>query len=289
MLTPVAGVGRPIPIGGNRASNYQGIIIMSDPNASPPVGNQHRNDMYGNIESRSESDEGVSKPIPAATVVLLRDGDDGVEVLMLRKNSKITFGGMWVFPGGKIDADDFEDPDNASGSHDQLQSAAYAAAVRETSEEAGIDVSADKFVWFSHWTPPPGPQKRFATWFFAAHVTDEHRVVIDDGEIKAHAWINPAVALAKHAAGELDLVPPTWLTLHHIAQYSPSVSVIEHFQSRDPKVYTTRVVMNADSNRVALWHGDAGYEHWEAGIEGERHRLVMDNNSFVFENTVEKY
>jgi 8-oxo-dGTP pyrophosphatase MutT (NUDIX family) len=262
---------------------------MTDPNAKPPVGNQHRNDMYGNIESRSESDEGVSKPIPAATVVLLRDGDDGVEVLMLRKNSKITFGGMWVFPGGKIDADDFEDPDNASGSHDQLQSAAYAAAVRETSEEAGIDVSADKFVWFSHWTPPPGPQKRFATWFFAAHVTDEHRVVIDDGEIKAHAWINPAVALAKHAAGELDLVPPTWLTLHHIAQYSPSVSVIEHFQSRDPKVYTTRVVMNADSNRVALWHGDAGYEHWEAGIEGERHRLVMDNNSFVFENTVEKY
>jgi 8-oxo-dGTP pyrophosphatase MutT (NUDIX family) len=289
MLAHVAGVGRRIPIGGNRASNYQGIIIMSDPNATPPVGNQHRNDMYGNIESRSESDEGVSKPIPAATVVLLRDGDDGVEVLMLRKNSKITFGGMWVFPGGKIDADDFEDPDNASGSHDQLRAAAYAAAVRETSEEAGIDVSADKFVWFSHWTPPPGPQKRFATWFFAAHVTDEHRVVIDDGEIKAHAWINPAVALARHAAGELDLVPPTWLTLHHIAQYSPSVSVIEHFQSRDPKVYTTRVVMNADSNRVALWHGDAGYEHWEAGIEGERHRLVMDNNSFVFENTVEKY
>lgn len=289
MLAHVAGVGRRIPIGGNRASNYQGIIIMSDPNATPPVGNQHRNDMYGNIESRSESDEGVSKPIPAATVVLLRDGDDGVEVLMLRKNSKITFGGMWVFPGGKIDADDFEDPDNASGSHDQLRAAAYAAAVRETSEEAGIDVSADKFVWFSHWTPPPGPQKRFATWFFAAHVTDEHRVVIDDGEIKAHAWINPAVALARHAAGELDLVPPTWLTLHHIAQYSPSVSVIEHFQSRDPKVYTTRVVMNADSNRVALWHGDAGYEHWEAGIEGERHRLVMNNNSFVFENTVEKY
>ena len=68
---------------------------------------QHRNDMYGNIESRSEDDPNVSALIPASTVVLLRDGELGVEVLMLRKNSKITFGGMWVFPGGKIDAADY--------------------------------------------------------------------------------------------------------------------------------------------------------------------------------------
>ena len=30
---------------------------------------QHKNDMYGNIDARSESDEGVLPPIPAATVV----------------------------------------------------------------------------------------------------------------------------------------------------------------------------------------------------------------------------
>ena len=65
---------------------------------------QHRNDMYGNVDMRSEDDPNVSALIPAATVVLVRDGDGGVEALMLRKNSKITFGGMWVFPGGKIDA-----------------------------------------------------------------------------------------------------------------------------------------------------------------------------------------
>ena len=67
---------------------------------------QHRNDMYGNVDMRSEDDPNVSALIPAATVVLVREGDSGVEVLMLRKNSKITFGGMWVFPGGKIDAAD---------------------------------------------------------------------------------------------------------------------------------------------------------------------------------------
>ena len=44
--------------------------------------------------------------IPAATVVLLRDGADGIETLMLRKNSKIAFAGMWVFPGGRIDVEE---------------------------------------------------------------------------------------------------------------------------------------------------------------------------------------
>ena len=52
---------------------------------------QHKNDMYGNIDARSESDEGVLPPIPAATVVLLRDSEESYEVLMLKKNSKITF------------------------------------------------------------------------------------------------------------------------------------------------------------------------------------------------------
>ena len=45
-------------------------------------------------------------PIPAATVVLVRERDGTLETLMLRKNSKIAFGGMWVFPGGRIDDED---------------------------------------------------------------------------------------------------------------------------------------------------------------------------------------
>ena len=73
---------------------------------------KHKNDMYGNIDLRSEEDEGVSELIPAATVVLLRNTDAGPEVLMLKKNSKITFGGMWVFPGGKIDAADYADKED---------------------------------------------------------------------------------------------------------------------------------------------------------------------------------
>jgi hypothetical protein len=59
--------------------------MVEQGNESKGKETQHRNDMYGNIDARGENDEGVSATIPAATVVLLRDGSEGVEVLMLRK------------------------------------------------------------------------------------------------------------------------------------------------------------------------------------------------------------
>ena len=120
-----------------------------------PPGQQHKNDMYGNIDARDEAAPGVLPPIPSATVILLRDGADGVEVLMLKKNSKITFGGMWVFPGGKIDDDDRDD--HGGEEDEQLGRAARRAAAREAEEEAGIRLAGDNFTWIARWTPPPGP------------------------------------------------------------------------------------------------------------------------------------
>ena len=49
------------------------------------------------------------EPVDAATVILVRDGAEGLETLMLRRNSKLEFvGGMWVFPGGRLDPEDWE-------------------------------------------------------------------------------------------------------------------------------------------------------------------------------------
>ncbi len=114
----------------------------------PAHGDHARYDAY----ARHHAERGDSVLIPAATVVLLRDGSAGIETLMLRKNSKIAFGGMWVFPGGRIDDDDTVVDDG--GRPDALATAA-AAAVREAAEEASVRVDPATLVWFAHWVPPP--------------------------------------------------------------------------------------------------------------------------------------
>jgi len=69
----------------------------------------------------------------------------------------------------------------------------------------------------------------------------------------------------------------------------PSVNVLNHFKTLEPKIYSTRVAKTEDGKRVAMWSGDAGYEDWDADISGARHRLVMAKDGFVFDNTVESY
>ena len=248
---------------------------MSTP---PAPSGKHANDIYGDLDNPAKETRPAT---PAATVVLLRDTDDGPEVLMLRKNSKIAFGGMWVFPGGRIDPEDYP----ADGDKD---TAARNAAAREAAEEAGIELDPDAFTWFAHRTPPPSSPVRFATWFFVARASDQ-AIDIDGGEIQDHRWIRPADALARHAEGEIDLVPPTWVTLYHVSLYQPVDVLLGELGSREARFYETRAVKRADGVRVALWAGDAGYDDWDADREGDRHRLVMPEHGFSFENTVVDY
>jgi 8-oxo-dGTP pyrophosphatase MutT (NUDIX family) len=238
---------------------------------------KHSSDIYGdNIHSREET----SPAIPAATVVLLRDAPD-LRVLMLHKTSQIAFGGMWVFPGGRIDPEDHLDSAD-------INQAARNAAARETLEEAGIVTTPDEFIWFAHWTPPPSTPKRFATWFFAARA-EGHEVAIDGGEIQDHAWLNPTDALARHAAGEIDLAPPTWITLHQLSLADSAGQALERLAAGEPRIFLTRLGKLADGTRIAMWEGDAGYAGYDPEAPGERHRLVLAQGGFRFENTVATY
>ncbi|MEY2571439.1 MAG: hypothetical protein QOE63_1789 [Acidimicrobiaceae bacterium] len=95
--------------------------------------------------------DGVVPIRPAATVLLLRDGERGLEVLLLRRTTEAVFSpGAHVFPGGAVDDAD-RAPDAAAvcgGFTDAAASAAlgiedgglayYVAAVRECFEEAGV-------------------------------------------------------------------------------------------------------------------------------------------------------
>lgn len=232
----------------------------------------------------------MSELIPAATVIPLRDtpqpdGSTALEVLMLRKNSKLAFGGMWVFPGGRIDPDD-EDP-AVPGDE---EAAARRAAVREALEEADLLMELGGMVLFSHWTPPAismNSTKRFSTWFFVgrAPVGEDGEVTIDGGEIHDDDWVQPAEMLARRDAGEIQLVPPTIVTLHDLARFATVDEVLDACRARQPFHYTTKIVPDGDA-MVAMWHGDAGYDSEDLSATGPRHRLVMGEGPWTLEDDV---
>jgi 8-oxo-dGTP pyrophosphatase MutT (NUDIX family) len=202
----------------------------------------------------------------AATVVLLRDASAGLEVLLLRRAKQLAFhGGAWVFPGGRVD------PTDARA--DQLGSA-RAAAARETLEEAAVELDPDTLVPFSHWTTPEGRMRRFATWFFAAQLQAARDVRVDGREMDAHRWIIPSEALALQATGELELPPPTFVTLHVLAAHARAAEAVETARASKPFVFLPRPRSFQDGV-VSLYGGDSAYEGGEIDVPGARHRLSM--------------
>ena len=121
----------------------------------------------------------MKQPYPSATVIPMRDTSEGPELLLLMRNPSLSFcGGAWVFPGGRINTDDYA---KAGDDADGLCAARFAAA-REAEEEAGLCISPYNLVWISCWTTPIGFPKRFKTWFFITDAGKETTVRVDGGE-----------------------------------------------------------------------------------------------------------
>jgi 8-oxo-dGTP pyrophosphatase MutT (NUDIX family) len=191
----------------------------------------------------------ATSPRQAATVILLRGGTDALEVLLVRRTPEAKFmGGVWVFPGGAVDADDGDGED-----------AQRAAAIRELREEAGIALRDPReLVAFSRWITPAEVKIRFDTHFFLAPLPLGQEPRIDGEECVEHGWFTPQAALDAHAAGEIVLVFPTIAHLERLLPFASVDALLEHARELTVEPVLPRVIVEGDSARV-LMPGDPGY------------------------------
>lgn len=194
-----------------------------------------------------------------------------MECLMLRKTEGQAFGGLWVFPGGRVEDADGQGLDGARR-----------AAVREAMEETGLRLDADALVPISYWIPPRDAPRRYLTWFFVAPLPgDRADIVIDGGEIADHVWTGPAAALHAHARGQVKLLPPTWMTLYRLRPHDDVAGMLRAAIGRPVERFATHMV-STSGGPVALWHPDAAYppsrsaEPGDLDTPGPRHRLYME-------------
>lgn len=199
----------------------------------------------------------MSVPIlPAATVVLLREGAAGPEVLLVQRHRRSGFmPGVWVFPGGRVERSDAIASPRIRGGEGIVEAFGLGedgrgwlvGAVRETFEEAGVwlgagrvpvsarealRASAEAFgalleehdatldldvLWpWSRWVTPVGPPRRFDTLFLLAALPPGAEVVLDEHEAVDRLWARPADVLAR-GPSSIPLSPPTWWTLKELA------------------------------------------------------------------------
>ena len=185
----------------------------------------------------------------AASVILLRGGADALEVLLVRRTPEARFmGGVWVFPGGAVDA--------GEGDGDEAH---RAAAIRELREEAAITVEdAQALVKFSRWITPAQVKIRFDTHFFLAPLPDGQEPKIDGQECVDLGWFTPDAALDAHGTGEILLVFPTIKHLEQLREFDSVDALLAHARGRDVQPIEPRVIVEGEVARILL-PGDPGY------------------------------
>jgi 8-oxo-dGTP pyrophosphatase MutT (NUDIX family) len=183
-----------------------------------------------------DSDGPPVAPRDAASVILVRDGNRGAEVFLLRRHGKSSFmGSAFVFPGGA--ADKGESDARVTAARELFEEAGVLLANREipaarlkawrrrvqdegasltelmSSDELSFDV--DSMVEFAHWVTPSAEAKRFSARFYVARLPAGQSPSFDNRETVDECWVTPADALAR--AGELRLPPPQLRTFHELA------------------------------------------------------------------------
>lgn len=202
-------------------------------------------------------------PIPAATVIVMRDRDGAPpQLLMVERARAMRFaGGALVFPGGRVDPGDRVAGAMFEGEADDM--AARVAAIRETIEEAGVAIGIDaldpdhledvraalhqdrtviealgavgaridpqRLVPWARWCPHHKLVRVFDTRFYLARWDEAHAPPVVDGTENTRSfWASAADVLASADRGEARLIFPTRRNLERLARFGSFDDAMTH-------------------------------------------------------------
>ncbi len=222
----------------------------------------------------------IAPAYPASSVLLIRDGLGGLEVLMIERAKTMRFApGALVFPGGKVDPSDFDTwrwqrylkKDRRTFRDLALR----IASVRELYEETNIllgdrrsdyllpkGVGFEKLLQtervqlevatmepFAHWITPETVPRRFDTYFYLA-ADNDHLEDFDGEEAVSAHWLKPREVLSDWKADRVPLMFPTRLNLMKLARSSTVTAAMQ--AARQESVVKVLPKVEVKDRRIAI-------------------------------------
>ncbi|NUP12029.1 MAG: NUDIX domain-containing protein [Polyangiaceae bacterium] len=254
-------------------------------------------------------------PTDAATVIVLRDEASGPpSIFCVKRHPKSSFmGGAVVFPGGKVDPQDGDPAFAGPSSSDATATAILVAAARETIEEAGLlpaHGAADavrhvrarlvegatflealkerelvldfgRLVPFARWITPEAERRRFDARFFLMRLPDGQVAEPCQTETTTGFWAPASEVLARFAAGEIQLAPPTTRCLELLTAVESVEEAFALAARQSLQAICPRFV--AGDPPMLVIPGDPEHTVAERYVEGPT-RFVLRDGRFVSED-----
>lgn len=230
--------------------------------------------------------EGVP-PKDAATIVLVRDVSEGLEVFIVERSKQSRFmGGAIVFPGGKVDASDGDasweplvngtvDAHAIAAARETLEEACMLhlyggtvdhetlaalrtklttdpGALREFLGERGLKLDLAALHPLSRWITPTAESRRYDARFFVAIAPPGQPGAHDEHETMASFWASPAEVLRRWEAGEVQMAPPTHATIALLATAKTTADVLAFAKDADLDPICPKLVPQGDTLALTL-------------------------------------
>jgi hypothetical protein len=227
-----------------------------------------------------EGGQAVATPVPAASVLLVRDAP--LEVLLVRRSAGAVFSSALVFPGGVVDSHDASEEwlPHVTGAEllETAERSFRIAACRELFEEAdvffcdgassmagseqrsyferirnaGAHIPLGSVIPFGHWITPEGVGKRFDTHFYVCRAPNGAVAKSDGREIVTAEWVKPQEIIASAQRGERTLMFPTLLSLMRLAESADVESALAAAASRPSFTVLPRVERRGESKFIVI-------------------------------------
>lgn len=211
-----------------------------------------RSDLADSSDRGPDVTDPTAVPVkPAVSVLMIRDGDAGLEVFVQHRVTTMDFAaGVVVFPGGRVDPIDEQTATSIEVPDPQAHRSAWkdsaiaeaadgwrvllATAVREIEEETGAVLDPAGLKPWANWVTPIGRPKRFDTYFYTVSAGDLESARHQTTEAHSSEWLPVSEILTAEAEERLKLMRPTLVLLRELAAFGTVAEVVELDRIIDP-------------------------------------------------------